>query len=215
MLARAPHANHLHTERLQCIRADELIFSDIEIAVAGGEVLQVLGPNGSGKTSLLRILCGLALPSAGTVRWNGAEIQAQAGDYRRRLCYLGHLNGVANALTARENLRFALALGVARSDADPERALMRAGLAELAGIPARRLSAGQRQRLALSRLMLQDASVWILDEPLAALDASGKRLLETLLIEHAAGGGLAVVSTHQALALPDPILRQFHLAAAP
>lgn len=195
----------LEAHDLACIRADELVFRGVGLAVAPREVVQIVGANGSGKTSLLRILCGLAPPADGVVRWDGEDIQTLGKRYTAALCYLGHLNGVTPTLTAAENLRFAARLCRAKPDLDLDDVLERIGLTAIADVPARRLSAGQRQRVALARLLVADAPLWVLDEPLTALDAAGKALVERLLAAHATQGGLAVVSTHQPLVLPPEI----------
>ncbi|MBI4694044.1 MAG: cytochrome c biogenesis heme-transporting ATPase CcmA [Gammaproteobacteria bacterium] len=195
----------LEARALECIRADELVFRGVSLTVAPREVVQLVGANGSGKTSLLRILCGLTPPADGVVSWDGADIQALGKSYTAEVCYIGHLNGVAPTLTPAENLRFAARLCTAKPDLDIDAVLERMALTAIAEVPARRLSAGQRQRVALARLLVSDAPLWVLDEPLTALDTTGKALVEDLLATHAAGGGLAVVSTHQPLVLPPDV----------
>ncbi len=157
-------------------------------------MLQIAGANGSGKTSLIKILCGLVAPDRGRVLWRQADIRIQAHAYRSSLIYVGHKDGIKGGLSTRENLCFAAAL--ANSPADPDPSLKRWGLADARG-PCRLLSAGQRQRLALARLSLVRACLWILDEPLTALDAAGKALLGEAVGEHLGSGGTVVMSSHQ------------------
>ena len=216
-MPQAPTSRSLHgalkVTNLECIRGDAVVFSGLCFELQAGEILQVTGGNGSGKTSLLRILSGLARATAGTIEWHGADIDGDRAAWQAAVSYLGHLNGTTGALSARENLNFTLAL-VGRPPAALDTILYRVGLAQLADTPAARLSAGQRQRIALARLIQSDAPIWILDEPLTALDGSAKRLIEDLLTDHAATQGLAVVSTHQPLTVAGRTLRQLDLSAA-
>jgi heme exporter protein A len=179
------------------VRNETTLFRDLEFSVASGDVLLVGGPNGSGKTSLLRLLCGLGTPDSGTVRWCGSDIAALGAEFRSALQYVGHGNGVKLDLTAAENLEFSARLRGARDAAAIAASLEAAGLNGCADLRARLLSAGQRRRLALARLALVDAPLWLLDEPLTALDARGRDFVGGLLAEHARGGGMAVVATHE------------------
>ena len=195
---------------LTCIRADRCVFQGLSFAVAGGEALVVSGPNGSGKSSLLRLMAGLLKPAAGTLTWDGAAPEDAPERHRARLHYLGHLDGVKPVLSAREALTGWTRLrGVA-----PERvpdALERFGLGALADLPCRLLSAGQRRRLALCRLLTAPAELWLLDEPSVGLDKASQKTLAAVIAEHRAGGGRAVLATHEALDLAQP--RQLDLAA--
>lgn len=205
-------ATGLQARALTCVRGDEVIFEGLDLTVTRGEILQVEGDNGSGKTSLLRILCGLATPAEGSVYWNGAAITALGDAYTGQLCYIGHLNGISAELTPLENLVFAASLSTVRATVTPETVLRRVGLGEQLHLPTRYLSAGQRRRVALARLLVNPASLWILDEPFTALDASGKTLVEGLLEEHASAGGLAIVATHQTLHTPTAAMAHFRFA---
>ena len=185
---------------LQCVRGERELFHDLSFVLSSGEMLLVSGPNGSGKTSLLRLLCGLSPPASGEIRWQGESVRAQRSEYCRHMTYLGHHNGVKEELTPLENLR--VAAGVASVDVVETRlhaALDRVGLAGYEELPAKLLSQGQKRRVALARLLLADARLWILDEPLAALDVQAVALVEEMLAAHLAGGGLAVLTTHQPL----------------
>jgi heme exporter protein A len=181
-------AARLEVRSLAASRGPVSLFRALSFALVAGEVAAVRGPNGSGKTTLLRCVAGLTRPDAGEI--------VREGD----LLYAGHLAGIKDTLTARENLEFALRMrGLAPGEAVVRDALARVGLEARQRVPARRLSAGQRRRIGLARLWVESAPVWILDEPLAALDAEGEAILGDCLQRHAAAGGLALVATHHAL----------------
>jgi len=186
---------------LACARGPSTLFRDVAFEVAAGEWIAVRGPNGSGKTTLLRCVAGLTRPEQGTVLWDGESISARRALYNASLLYAGHLPGLKDDLDAEENLRCALRLrGVAVPDAALRSALADVGLERRSRLPARRLSAGQRRRIGLARLILDPAPLWVLDEPLTALDAAGERLFGRLLERHLASGGLALIATHHDLA---------------
>ncbi len=175
---------------LAAFRGDRLVFQDVGFDVPAGGALVLSGPNGSGKSTLLRVLAGLKRPDAGRVTWDGADEPAAA--------YLGHLDAVKPGLTAAENLAFAARI----CGRDPLAALDALGLGALAELPARLLSAGQKRRLALARLTLSDAKLWLLDEPTLGLDAASVERLGAVLAGHRAGGGVVVAATHLPLPLP-------------
>jgi heme exporter protein A len=187
---------------LACRRGEVPVFEAVGFAVEGGGALWLAGPNGSGKSSLLRLMAGLLRPTAGAIAWNGAAIAEDAEAHRARLRYLGHLDAVKPHLSVAENLAFWAAYWGA-STAAIGSALERIGLARLRDAAGRRLSAGQRRRLALARLLIAPASLWLLDEPTAALDADGIALFVDLVAECRAQGGMVVFSSHDALAVPD------------
>lgn len=185
---------------LECQRGDNLLFAGLEFEARAGQLLQIEGANGSGKTSLLRILAGLSRPSEGEVRWRGTDIMRQRSAYFSEMAYLGHALGVKADLSPLENLRVALALAGLRFDEDGAfESLARTGLRGKEELPARALSAGQKQRVALARLLMCPATLWIMDEPFTALDVSGIALVRELLEAHLARGGIAVLTSHQAV----------------
>jgi len=193
-----PPTCKLELRALQCSRNDALLFNDLSCVLQTGETLYVRGANGSGKSSLLRMLAGLAQPDAGDVRWCGTDTRALGSDYAAVLQYVGHQNGIKLDLTAQENLAFYQALNGGPDAAALITALERTGLASCAALPARRLSAGQRRRLALARLLLWHAPLWLLDEPLTSLDDDGRALFRGLMQRHTTGGGIIVMATHEA-----------------
>ncbi len=203
----------LRAESLQCIRDDRCLFRELSFAVAAGEVVSIEGRNGSGKTSLLRILCGIRLPDAGAVYWQDKEIGHLGPGYFVHVGYIGHADGVKLDLTPRENLDFAASLGSRRDGVAIEEVLDRVGLFALEDVPTRVLSAGQKRRLALARLLATSANLWVLDEPLSSLDRAGIDLFEALLREHLTRGGLAVMTTHHRLALDGVAVQRLELSS--
>ena len=185
----------LEAAELECERGTRVLFRGLSFALQPGELLRVAGANGSGKTSLLRILSGLAAPNAGEVRWKGRPIAQLKEDYSRELVYLGHAPAVKDDLTPRENLAVSCRLaGRAASGAALQAALAQLGVPEL---PVRKLSQGQRRRAALARLFVTDAPLWLLDEPFATLDAEGISILNGLIGKHVSHGGALAFTTHQ------------------
>lgn len=203
----------LQVRGLACRRGPALLFSGIDFEVAGGELLCVRGPNGCGKTTLLRCVTGLTRPDEGTILWRGEPAQTDPEPMRAGTAYAGHLPSLKDDLSAEENLEFALRLrGVATTADERREALAAVGLEKRRRIPARRLSAGQRRRIGLARLALDPADLWVLDEPLTALDDAGQDLFVNLLDRHLAGGGLALAATHHRLAPPSGVVRELRLA---
>ena len=186
-----------------CVRGERRLFSDLAFTLDSGTLLRIAGANGSGKTSLLRIICGLALPAQGDVRWQGQSIRTLREEYHRQLAYIGHLPAVKDDLTAEENVEVSCALVGAPADAGARRAALdRLGLGRYATLPARYLSQGQRRRVALARLAAcSTTTLWVLDEPFTALDASAVRVVVELIAEHLAHGGIAVITSHQEVAV--------------
>lgn len=200
-------AVELVADALSCERDERLLFANLGFRLKAGELLQVEGENGAGKTSLLRILCGLAEPASGEVRWRGQAIRTQRGEFHQELLALGHLSGIKLDLTAIENLRFYVGMSRDINDDALEQALEEVGLSGFEEQVARNLSAGQRRRVALARLSLSQASLWILDEPFTALDRVGIAWLQSTLERHLGRGGLVVLTTHQPLTLEHPVRR--------
>lgn len=188
MAPKYPMSLAILAEGLSAARGYRILFERLSLRVGGGEVLELRGPNGSGKSTLLRILAGLTQPAAGLVRIEGAEGEAQ-----RR--YLGHLDAVKPTETALEQLAF-WARFHGRPEGVAEDALATVGLASRADVPGRGLSAGQKRRLALGRLIVDPCPIWLLDEPVAALDVDGRALVERLIAGHAAEGGLVIAAMH-------------------
>jgi len=196
----------LDANDLECLRGTRRLFAGISFALAPGECLQVHGANGSGKTSLLRILCGLSRPERGAVRWNAEPIDVAGDEYRAALAFCGHANALKEDLTPAENLLAAAALYGTPATEDSARAALDAfGIQNLEALPVRALSQGQKRRVALARLGLCARRLWILDEPLAALDARSAETLATRLDSHLAHGGLAVFTSHQPIELRAPM----------
>lgn len=203
----------LQVRDLACRRGPALLFKGLGFEVASGELLCVRGPNGCGKTTLLRCVTGLTRPDEGTVLWHGEASQTDPERMRAGTAYAGHLPSLKDDLTAEENLDFALRLrGVSSSAAKRGEALAAVGLDKRRRLPARRLSAGQRRRIGLARLALDPAELWVLDEPLTALDDAGQALFVDLLDRHLASGGLALVATHHRLAPGSGVVRELRLA---
>jgi heme exporter protein A len=200
-------APRLEAEGLCCERDERRLFEGLGFSLAAGELLLVEGENGAGKTSLLRILCGLAEPAEGAVRWRGAPLADDRAGFGAELFYLGHLPAVKLDLTPEENLGFAAGLRHEAAPAAIAAALAEVGLYGYEDQPARTLSAGQRRRVSLAGLCLTRAPLWILDEPFTALDKAGIAWLQGRLAAHLDAGGLVVMTTHQPLELGRPVRR--------
>ena len=190
----------LKAEGLAAFRGERLVFRDIDFELREGGAIVLVGPNGSGKSTLLRMLAGLVRPIAGRLLWQGEDALADLPTHAERIAYVGHLDAVKPGLTAAENLGFSVRLA-GGSVAD---ALAAVGLTELADLPARMLSAGQKRRLALARLALTRASVWLLDEPTLGLDTASIERFGALLLAHRQRGGMIAAATHVPLPLGDP-----------
>jgi len=203
----------LEVRNLTCVRGTRRLFKDLSFSAARGELVELRGPNGSGKTSLLRILCGLAMPAAGQVLWDGKNIRTLAEEYSASVAYLGHQNAVKDELSAIENLRIASAVaGRVLNKSEAIEILAKLGLTQQQNLPARALSAGQRRRLAMSRLLTSQAQFWVLDEVLTSLDDTAINLSREFIKDHLKQGGMAIVATHQDLNLTVPQMQRLQLS---
>ena len=202
----------LEAHALECIRDDRTLFSNLGFRLERGQALILEGRNGSGKTSLLRILCGIRLPDAGTVTWGDTNISKLGPDYHVHTAYVGHRDGIKLDLTPLENLAMARALGKP-SDITLETALEKVDLSGFEDVLTRNLSAGQQRRLALARLLITDTLLWILDEPFTSLDTHGIKVIENLLDQHTSSGGMLAVTSHHAVNLDNTPTQTINLSA--
>jgi heme exporter protein A len=203
----------LEAVNLACTRGDRRLFQGLNFSIKPGELIELRGANGSGKTSLLRILCGLAAPVEGEVRWQGKNIRSLAEEYSGAISYLAHQNGVKDELSAIENLRISCGVaGNVLSTEEAQKILERVGLSRQQNLPARSLSAGQRRRVALARLLTFRAPVWILDEVLTSLDDTAIELSRQFIGDHLNNGGLAIIATHQELDLTAERVQRIELS---
>ena len=200
---------------LGCAKGGRQLFANVNCTLGAGQWLYVTGANGVGKTSLLRMVCGLASIESGDILWNGLSIQRQHELYRQDLCYLGHLNALQESMTVIENLMFSAALGgIAPNTSQTRDVLARFGLRGRSQQLVRHLSQGQKRRVALSRLALSPARLWVLDEPYVAMDEAGIQMLADLIAAHLNQGGLAVLTSHQRVAVGNIPAQTLELTAA-
>lgn len=208
----------LEVKKLQCIRGDRELFTDLSFRLDSSQLLMLEGANGSGKTTLLRTLCGLYVQEQGEILWQGTSIRKLDEVYRQELLYLGHLNAIKADLTVLENLRInsVLSNGKARenvSDDDLMQALETIGLYAFEDFPTRQLSQGQKRRVALARLLVNQSKLWILDEPFVALDVAAVHLLQTIIAKHVDNGGMVILTTHQEVPLVSGEVQRLRLGA--
>lgn len=202
----------LEVRNLECVRGDHRLFKGLNFTLHAGELLHLRGSNGSGKTSLLRTLCGLMAPVDGQVLWQDKNIRSIRDEYFNNLIYLGHLGAIKGDLSACENLL--LACHLAGLEADEDRilgALAKMGLAGREDLPTKVLSAGQKRRVALARLVAHDAKLWILDEPFNALDVAAVDLLKQLIADHVRSEGMVILTTHQEVEIDTGRIRHINL----
>lgn len=201
--------HQLQGENLSCIRDDRELFTNLGFAVQAGQVLLLEGKNGSGKTSLLRIICGFREPDSGIVSWCGEEIPHS--QYYSDMAYVGHLDGIKKELTVQENLRLSLALGQP-GKLSIQQALEKVQLSGYEDTLIQALSAGQKRRLSLARLLITHNVLWILDEPFTSLDKQGIALIESLMAEHCAQGGMIVMTSHHDINLESVDVQSIRLS---
>ncbi|MGF1730464.1 cytochrome c biogenesis heme-transporting ATPase CcmA [Photobacterium kasasachensis] len=213
----------LSVQELSCVRDERVLFDDLSFSVSSGELVQIEGHNGAGKTTLLRIIAGLGRADSGSVCWNNENIETAREDYYQDLLFLGHQTGVKRELTAFENLAFFQAMHTHTEDSElagtPQvsgddclwQALAHVGLAGREDVPAGQLSAGQQRRVALARLWISNHKLWILDEPLTAIDKQGVKVLERLFLSHVERGGVVLLTTHQDMFTDSNHLRKIKL----
>lgn len=189
----------LHIKSVTCIKQDRCLFADLNFSLNSGQIMQLAGPNGAGKTSLLRIIAGFSVPDEGAVLFQEQPISKYYEEYARELLFIGHKTGVNTQLSAVENVRHWLQINGYINQPDLYPILAQLGLVGLEDVPVRMLSAGQQRRVALVRLWLSDAKLWVLDEPFTALDKSGVAFLQQRFTEHLQNGGAILLTTHQDL----------------
>ena len=202
----------LEVRDLECVRGDHRLFRGLNFTLQTGELLHLRGSNGSGKTSLLRTICGLMMPAEGQVLWLGKNIRSEREDYFKDLIYLGHLGAIKGELSAYENLRLACQLaGLPVGEDDLLKALSRMGLAGREDLPTKVLSAGQKRRVALARLVAHEAKLWVLDEPFNALDVAAVDLLKKMIADQVRAGGMVILTTHQEVEIDTGKIRHINL----
>ena len=197
---------------LELWRGERRLFTRLDFATGSGELLHITGANGTGKTSLLRVICGLTLPETGEVRWRGRPVGRQRSDFHAELTYVGHRESLKADLSAVENLSFELGLRRGLANEEMETALDVVGLSRATHVPVRSLSAGQKRRVALARCLLTRAPLWILDEPYTNLDVAGRELVDHLMTQHLETGGQVLLVAHQNHGVQRPGTRTLEMA---
>jgi len=205
----------LEAENISVWRGDNLLLHEVNLSIESGDIVQVLGANGSGKTTLLRILCGIGIADDGDVLWRGETITRARDQFHAELLYLGHKSGIKSSLTPIENLLFFSELAGIKNSEDVRQnilaALTELALQEKANIPCKNLSAGQQRRVSLARLILEPATLWVLDEPLTALDTAGLQWVENQVAVHVEKGGAVVLTSHTNFNAGQASVRRFEL----
>lgn len=189
-------ANSLNVDQVSLWRGDRCLFKELSFELGAGELIHLTGPNGSGKTSLLRVICGLTLPEDGAVYWCGNDTRKFRTEFNADVCYAGHKEGLKDELNAGQNLQTHLAMRGLRYDPD---ILNHVGLEHVKEVPVGRLSAGQRRRVVLARVLASQATLWILDEPFSNLDDAGRQLFRERIEGHVQDGGSVIVTAHHEL----------------
>ena len=201
----------LEIRNVTCIRDERVLFEQLSFTISDGELIQIEGQNGAGKTTLLRIIAGLGYADEGDIYWNGESIKKNREEFHSDLLFLGHHTGVKRELTAFENLAFYQSMHSNYNEEAIWDALARVGLAGREDVTAGQLSAGQQRRVALARLWLSNHKLWVLDEPLTAIDKQGVKVLEQLFMSHAKQGGIVLLTTHQDLFTDSNELKKIRL----
>ena len=202
----------LQINDLSCVRDDRVLFEHLNLSLNGGQMLLVEGRNGSGKTSLLRILTGLKLADEGDILWEGVSISKLTADYYEQVNYVGHHDGVKRELTCLENLRLVQAMGKP-ADLDLDDALEAVNLYRYGDTPVSNLSAGQKRRLAMARLLVAESTLWILDEPFTSLDKKSMASFQTMFEQHLQKEGMIVMTSHHDIEMSDSNLLRLDLSA--
>ncbi|HFD32459.1 MAG TPA: cytochrome c biogenesis heme-transporting ATPase CcmA [Gammaproteobacteria bacterium] len=200
----------LEVKNLACWRNEQLLFKDITLSLSPENVLFLEGQNGSGKTSLLRILCGFRLPDEGEISWNNEGVSSLP-EYYQNISYVGHKNGIKDELTVEENLNLMRSMATA-DEIKTDDVLKQIGLFKKADVLSRQLSAGQKRKLALARLMMTNNSFWVLDEPFTSLDTASVSFFETLIKKHISRGGLLILTSHHDIDLSGLSVNRFNLS---
>lgn len=198
-------------KNIECSRRDNILFSNVCCNLSAGDLLQIDGVNGSGKSTLLRICAGLTPPNAGDIYWHNVKISRCRYQYQSNMVYIGHANGVKDLLTVKENIEFIRALSNVENAIDVRGVLEQIGLPGTEDYRVGKMSAGQKRRIGLTRLIIDESKLWLLDEPFNALDASGKAIIERLIVEHCHRGGTVVFATHQAMKVEGHDVQHIHL----
>ena len=203
----------LEVSQLTITKGEYTLFDALSFAISPGELVQIEGRNGTGKTTLLRLLIGLGQYDKGLIQWKGTTIRSNREEFHQDLLYIGHQTGIKPELTAFENLAFFCSMQRTTKLGNQEiyDALLKVGLVGKEDIPVSKLSAGQQRRAALARLWLSEQILWILDEPLTAIDKQGMQILESLFIQHTSKGGIVVLTTHQDMFKNHPKLKKIRL----
>lgn len=197
---------------LELWRGDRRLFTDVSLSVHEGELLHITGPNGCGKTSLLRVLCGMTLAETGTVTWRGQPVNRNRTDFHAEMSYVGHRESLKADLSAFENLSFDLGLRREAGKAVVREVLEEVGLTKAADVPSRGLSAGQKRRVSIARCLASRAKLWILDEPYTNLDVAGREFVDEMMTRHLADKGLVLLVAHQSHGVAGQRVRQMEMA---